>query len=324
MKLLDCAVASAALMVGALAFAADDAEYPSKPLRLIVPQSPGSATDALTRVFAPKLAEVLGQAVVIDNRAGAGGVLGADLAAKSPPDGYTVLIGATAWVTVAPHLYKKIPYDPIADFAPVSLFALGQHLLVVAASSGIRTSADLIAQMKARPNQLNMASAGVGSSSQLSGTLFMRLANVSAVHVPYKGAGQSVVAVIAGEADWTFTPLAGPLPHVRSGKLRALAVGGAERSPILPEVPTVAETVLPEFVTSSWFGVMLPKGASTAIVGKLNAAVVKAVQSADLRDQLLTQGAEPKTNSPAEFAQFVRMDLETTRKTAQLAGVVPE
>jgi tripartite-type tricarboxylate transporter receptor subunit TctC len=299
-------------------------EYPSRPIRVILPQSPGSATDVLARLVAPKLGEVLGQPLVIDNRAAAGGLVGAEVAAKSPPDGYTVLIGATAWINVAPHTHKNMPYDPLVDFIPVSLFALGQNLLVVNPSLPAHSLKDLIALMKEKPGQLNMASAGVASSSHLAGLLLTSLAEVRALHVPYKGAGASVLAVVSGEAHWTFTPMQGPLGQVRGGKLRPLAVGGVSRSPALPEVPTVAEAGIPEYFSGTWYGLMVPKGTPREIVDRLNAATRTTMELRETREQILNQGAEPKTNTPAEFARFVREEYERVGKAVKLAGLVAE
>ncbi|HYR35583.1 MAG TPA: tripartite tricarboxylate transporter substrate binding protein [Burkholderiales bacterium] len=299
-------------------------DYPSRPIRLILPQQPGSATDVLARLVAVKLGDTLGQPLVIENRIGAGGLLGAEAAAKAPPDGYTLLVGATAWITVAPHTYKTMPYDPLADFLPVSLFAVSQNLLAVNPSLPATSVKELVALMKAKPGELNMASAGVASSSHLAGLLLTSLADVRATHVPYKGAGASVLAVVSGEAQWTFTPMQGPLPHVRSGKLRALAVGGATRSPALPDVPTVAESGIPEYFSGTWYGLMAPKGTPPAIVERLNAATVKTMAVPEMREQIANQGADARTTTPPEFARFVRDEYERMAKVVKLAGLVPE
>ena len=299
-------------------------EYPSRPIRVILPQSPGSATDVLGRLVVPKLGEALGQPLVVDNRVGAGGLVGADAAAKSPPDGYTLLIGATAWITVVPHTQKNMPYDALADFVPVSLFAVSQNLLVVNPSLAAGSVKELVALMKAKPDQLNMASAGIASSSHLAGVLLTSLAGVRALHVPYKGAGGSVLAVVSGEAHWTFTPMQGPLGQVRAGKLRPLAVGGSSRSPALPDVPTVAEAGIPEYFSATWYGFMVPKGTPRDIVERLNAAMRTTMEGAQIREQILNQGAEAKTNTPAEFAAFVRDEYERMGKVVKLAGLVAE
>jgi tripartite-type tricarboxylate transporter receptor subunit TctC len=305
-------------------FSAQAQDYPSRPIRLILPQQPGSATDVLARLVAVKLGDTLGQPLVIDNRVGAGGLLGAEAAAKAPPDGYTLLVGATAWITVAPHTYKALPYDPLVDFLPVSLFAVSQNLLAVNPSLPASSVKELVALMKAKPGELNMASAGIASSSHLAGLLFTSLADVRAVHVPYKGAGASVLAVLSGEAHWTFTPMQGPLPNVRAGKLRALAVGGATRSPALPDVPTVAESGIAEYFSGTWYGVMAPKGTPLAIVERLHAATVKTMAAPEMREQIANQGADARTTSPAEFARFVRDEYERMAKVVKLAGLVPE
>jgi tripartite-type tricarboxylate transporter receptor subunit TctC len=299
-------------------------EYPSRPVRVVVPQSPGSATDVLLRLISPRLSEHLGQPVVIDNRAGAGGIVGADIAAKSAPDGYTLLVGATSWITVAPHTHKSLPYQPLIDLEPVALFCVGQNLLVVPVSSPIRSVSDLIEKMKAQPRAVNMASAGLASSSHLAGLLLTSLAGVEATHVPYKGAGQSVVAVISGEADWTFTPMQGPLPHVRAGKLRALAVGGADRSPSLPDLPTVAEAGLTGYFSGTWYGLMLPRGAPPKILERVRIAIASVVGAHDMREQLFAQGAEPKLVGPTEFARFIRDEHERIGQVVKLAGLKAE
>jgi tripartite-type tricarboxylate transporter receptor subunit TctC len=299
-------------------------QYPAKPLRLIVPQGPGSSSDIISRIVALKVGDLLGQQLIVDNRPGAGGILGADIAAKAAPDGYTLMLGATPWVTMAPYTYKNLSYDPLSDLLPVSLVAISPNLLVVNPSVRATTVKELVELMRAKPDQLNMASAGVGSASHLAGALLNAMAGVSAVHVPYKGAGQSVIAVVSGEAEWTFTPMSGPLPHVRSGKLRPIAVGGAIRSPILPDVPTVAEAGLPGYNSGLWFGIMVPKGTPRPNVDRLNLAVVKAVQSQDVRDQLAAQGADPVSGTPEEYARFIREDYETIGRVVKSAGIKPE
>lgn len=307
-----------------VALAQDAGDYPNRPVRVIIPQSTGSATDVLGRIVAPRLSEALGQPIVIDNRAGAGGLLGAEAAARATPDGYTLLVGATAWITVAPHTYKKMPYDPLVDFAPVALFAVGQNLLVVTPSFPASNVRELIALMKEKPGSINMASAGVGSSSHLAGLLLTTLAGVSATHVPYKGAGPSVTAVMAGEANWTFTPMQGPLGQVRAGKLRPLAVGANTRSPVLPDVPTVAEAGLPEYYSATWYGLMAPRGTPRPIIDRIHAATVKALAASELKDQLLNQGAEPRSSTPEELGRFVRDEYERIGRMAKAAGITAE
>ncbi|MBW8905046.1 MAG: tripartite tricarboxylate transporter substrate binding protein, partial [Betaproteobacteria bacterium] len=280
----------AALVLALIANIAGAQDYPSKPIRLILPQSPGSATDVLARLIAPRMSEALGQPLLIDNRAGAGGIVGAETAAKSPPDGYTVLVGASAWITVSPHTYKKLNYDPLTDLAPVSLFAISQVLLVVNPSLPAGNVRELVALMKAKPDQLNMASAGIGSTSHLAGVLLTSVTDTRALHVPYKGAGGSIGAVVANEAHWTFTPMQGPLAFVRAGRLRALAVGGSSRSSALPDVPTVAESGYPDYELTSWYGWLVPRGTPAAVVDRLHAATVAVMGSAEVREQVMNQG----------------------------------
>ena len=299
-------------------------DYPSKPIRVILPQTPGSATDVLTRLVAPKMGEALGQPLVIDNRAGAGGIVGAEAAAKAPPDGYTLLVGASAWITVSPHTYKKLAYDPLADLVPVSLFASSQVLLVVNPALPAATVPELVALMKAKPNALNMASAGVGSTSHLAGVLFTAVTDTKALHVPYKGAAGSVTATMSGEAQWTFTPMQGPLAFVRAGKLRALAVGGTSRSAALPDVSTVAEAGYPDYDLTSWYGWLVPRGTPGTVVERLHGATISAMSSPELREQVMNQGAEPKTSTPAEFARFVRDEYTRIGRVVKLAGVTAE
>lgn len=298
-----------------------DTNYPTKPIRIIIPQSSGSATDSLIRLIAPKLTEQLGQSLILENRLGAGGIIGADTVAKAAPDGYTLLIGATSWITIAPHVYPKLSYDPIKDFSPISLFAVGQNVLAVPANSPYTSLKDLVSQMKAQPNILNMASAGIGSTSHLAGVMLTSLAGVSAVHVPYKGAGPSVMSLLSGESQWVFTPMQGPIALIRSGKLRALAVGGSVRSAILPDVPTVKESDISGYDMRNWYGLLAPAGTSKAIIDKLNTAIVRAVQTSDIREQFAGQGSEPTTNSASEFTQFIREETARMASVVKTAGV---
>lgn len=298
-----------------------DNNYPTKPIRIIIPQSSGSATDSLIRLIAPKLTEQLGQSLILENRLGAGGIIGADTVAKAAPDGYTLLIGATSWITIAPHVYPKLSYDPIKDFSPISLFAVGQNVLAVPANSPYTSLKDLVSQMKAQPNILNMASAGIGSTSHLAGVMLTSLAGVSAVHVPYKGAGPSVMSLLSGESQWVFTPMQGPIALIRSGKLRALAVGGSVRSAILPDVPTVKESDISGYDMRNWYGLLAPAGTSKAIIDKLNTAIVRSVQTSDIREQFAGQGSEPTTNSASEFTQFIREETARMASVVKTAGV---
>ena len=298
-----------------------ETNYPSKPIRIIIPQSSGSATDTLIRLIAPKLTEQLGQALILENKLGAGGIIGADYVAKSAPDGYTLLIGATSWITIAPHVYSKLSYDAQKDLAPISIFAVGQNVLAVAATSPFMNVKDLVTSMKTNPNSLNMASAGIGSTSHLAGEMLTSMANVSAVHVPYKGAGPSVMSLLSGESQWVFTPMQGPIALIRSGRLRALAVGGNVRSAILPDVPTVKEAGIEGYEMKNWYGLLAPAGTPKAIIDKLNAAIVKVVSTTEIKEQFYAQGSEPTSNSPQEFSQFIREETERMSKLVKKAGI---
>ena len=314
-----------ALTLGALAspVGAQDAarDFPHKPIRLIMPNAPGSSNDVLGRLLAVKLGDLAGQQVVIDNRAGAGGTMGVETAAHAVPDGYTLVSASSATHSIAPHVYARLGYDVNRDFTPISLFVITQNLLAVHPAVPVKSVAEFIGYAKAKPGQLNMASAGAGSTSHLAGVMFTTLAGINSVHVPYKGGGPSVAATVAGEAQWVFTPIAGPLPHVKSGRLRALAVGGVRRSPSAPEIPTVAESGLPGYNSSGWNGIMGPRGMPQTVVARLHEAIVKALTAGDLREQFAIQGAETISNTPAQFAQHIRDEYVRFGRAVKDAGL---
>ena len=313
------ATLSAQLVFGASTDAARD--YPNRPIRYILPGGPGSSADVFSRILTQKLSEILGQQVVVDSRPGAGGMLGIDIASKSAPDGYTIARGNLPGLAIAPHVYKKMPYDALKDLLPVSLTDTSHNLLVVPVAMPVNTMGELIVLLKSKPDQLMMASAGVASGAHLAGLLFTTMAGVRSLHVPYKAAAPAVISVVSGESHWTFTSIGAPLPHVRSGRLRALAVGGDKRAIPFPEVPTAAEAGLPGYFSMGWAGVVVPKGTPVAIITKLNAAIGKALNAPDLREQFLTQGAEPLPGTPDEFARFIRADYERIAKLAKVAGL---
>ena len=312
-----------ALMAASMAAVAQDAaqNFPHKPIRLIMPNAPGSSNDVLSRLLAIKVGELLGQQVVIDNRAGAGGTLGVETAAHAAPDGYTLVAASSATHSIAPHVYARLGYDVNRDFTPISLFVITQNLLTVHPALPARSVQEFIAYAKAKPGQLNMASAGAGSTSHLAGVMLTSLAGISSVHIPYKGGGPSVAAVVAGEAQWAFTPIAGPLPHVKSGRLRALAVGGTQRSPVAPDIPTVAESGLPGYNSSGWNGIVGPAGLPQPVVVKLHAAIVKSLASNDLKELFAAQGAETFSNTPEQFAKHIRDEYVRFGKAVKDAGV---
>ena len=294
------------------------ASYPSRPIRYILPNAPGSNADLFTRVIAKHLGDVLGQQVIVDSRPGAGGMLGIDIASKATPDGYTIARGNLPALAVAPHVYRKMPYDALADLVPVSLTDKGQNLLAVHLSVPATNVKELIALLKAKPEQYAMASAGIGSGGHLAGALFTTMVGVHPLHVPYKSAGASILSVVANESQWTFTPIGAPLPHVRSGKLRALAVSEDKRAPQLPDVPTAAEAGVPGYYSTSWAGIVVPKGTPAAIVTRLNAAVVKVLNSPEVRQQFINQGGEAAPSTPEEFGRFIRADYERVGKLAKV------
>jgi tripartite-type tricarboxylate transporter receptor subunit TctC len=300
---------------------ADD--YPSRPIRLIIPFPPGGSNDVVGRIVANQLGQKLGQTVFVDNRAGAGGVVGSDVAAKSAPDGYTLLIISIAHV-VDPFIYKTEPYDPIKDFAPVAILATGTNVLTVNPGVPVHSVKDLIDLAKAKPGFLNYASAGIGSFQNLSGELFKLLAGVDIVHVPYKGGGPSMLAVIAGEAQAMFSSIVQTVPSIQSGRLRALATGGAQRSPILPDLPTIAEAGVPGYVASDWWGILAPAGTPAPIIDKLHGAIEEVLRSDETMKGLDAQGAVPLHMSTAEFAAYIKDEMSKWGPIVQKAGMKAE
>ena len=310
----------AALAVMAPAWAQAATAYPSKPIRLLVGFPPGGSTDILSRQVGVRLAESLGQQVVIDNRAGAAGNLASELVARGNPDGYTLLMATVSSHGINPGLYKKVPYDPVSDFAPVTLIASYPLILAVNPAVPVKNVKELIALAKGKPGALRFGSSGNGSPGHLSGEIFKNMAGIDIVHVPYKGGAPSTLAVLSGEVQITFATLPGAMPHIKSGKLNGPAVTTAKRSPALPEVPTIAESGLPGFDISSWAGLMAPAGTPKSVVLMLNAATVKALASHDMRERLAGEGAEPVGNTPEQFAAFVKAELAKWAQAIKQAG----
>ena len=279
-------------------------DYPSKPIRFIIANGTGTSVDTLARVIAARFSEELGKQMVCDNRGGAGGIIGAEIAARSAPDGYTVLISSTGMQVITPQIYKKLSYEPLKDFTPISMFAITQNIMVVNPTLPINSVKELIAYAKANPGKLNMSNAGSGFQSHLAGVLFTYMTGIDVQHVPYKG-GTSLLAVIGNESQFTIAPAPAAMGHVRSGRLRLLAVGGEKRSPTLPEVPTIAEAGVPGYVSTGWAGLMAPKGLSRPILDKLHATLVKVIGNPTTRELLERQGGEPMTSTGAEMAKFI-------------------
>ncbi|HEV8645333.1 MAG TPA: tripartite tricarboxylate transporter substrate binding protein [Burkholderiales bacterium] len=308
-------------MFGAfVAGAALPQDYPSRPIRIIVPFPAGGTADLLARQIGQTMSEALRQQVVIENRTGAGGNIGADLAAKSKPDGYTLLMGTVSTHAINPNLYPRIPYDPVKDFAPVTMVAKMPNLLVVHPSVPAKNVAELIALAKARPGALAFASAGNGTSQHLSGELFKKMAGVDMIHVPYKGNAPAVTDLVGGQVQVMFDNIPVSLQQVRAGKLRPLAVTGPLRSPVLPGLPTLAEAALPGYSITSWFGLYVPSGTSPQIIERLNREANKALANAQFRRRLSDQGIEPAGGTPGQFADFMRAELVKWGKIVRESG----
>ena len=295
--------------------------YPAKAIRMVVPFPPGGTTDILARVAGQKITEATGQTVIVDNRAGAGGNIGTEMVAKAPPDGYTLLADPGSTLTINPSLFSKLPFDTLKDFAPVTIIAAVPNLLVVHPSLPVRNVKELIALAKARPGQLNYASTGAGQSTHLSMELFKFAAGIDMTHIPYKGSSPALVDLLAGQVPLMFDNMPSSLPHVQANKLRALAVSTLKRSPALPALPTVAESGLPGFEVSVWFGVLAPAGTPRDIVTRLNSIIVKALASADTRERLAGQGAEPIGNTPEEFTAQMQRDLVKWAQVVKNANI---
>jgi tripartite-type tricarboxylate transporter receptor subunit TctC len=318
------AVVAALAAASSAAFAADSArDYPNHPIRMIVPNAPGSSVDTLGRIFAQALTNVSGQQVVIDNRAGAGGTLGMEIGKNSNPDGYTVISASTAAMTIAPHIYSKLPFDPVRDYEFVSLFGITPNVLVVTPSLQPKSVKELIEYCRGKNGEVNMASAGPGSQSHLAGVLFMSIAKFQALHVPYKGGGASVAAVVAGESQWTITPAPAGAGLMRSGKLRAIAHSLPKRDPLLGDLPSIAETV-PGYEYSGWNGLLAPKATPRPVLDKLRSLLVKATQTPELRKAFEQQLTQVHTNTPAEFRAFVSKELKEMGPVVKTAGLKVE
>lgn len=294
--------------------------YPSKPIRLIVPFPPGGTTDVVARLVAAKISAAWGEQVVTDNRPGAGGTIGTEIAAKSPADGYTILMGSITTHAVNPALYKKLNFDPIKDFTPVVLAVSSPQLLVVHPSVPAKNAREFIALAKSKPGQLNYASAGAGTSPHLTFELFKSAAGIDVVHIPYKGTGPAITELVGGQVQAMITGVVALMPHVKSQKLRALAVTSAKRVEAIPDVPTLEESGLKNFDVSSWFGFFVPAGTPKPIVAKLNAEVRKVLAMPDVRERLFGLGADPAGDTPEEFAHYVKSEMERWGKVVRATG----
>jgi tripartite-type tricarboxylate transporter receptor subunit TctC len=282
-------------------------DYPNRPVRVILPTPAGSTPDVTARLVAPALSKVLGQQLVLDNRSGAGGMIAAELAAKAVPDGYTLSVGTPGALAIMPHM-RPVPYDSLRDFAPIGLISIGPFLLITHPSVPVRSVKDLIALAKAKPGQLNYASAGNGVANHLAMELFKQMTSVNIVHVPYKGAPQAVTDVLGGQMHMMFNSIAPVLPHVRAERVRTLGIASPKRSPQLPDVPTIAEAGVPGYEATTWTGVVAPVGMPRAIVMRLNAEINKMVASPSFKDRVAPLGSEPMGGTPEQFRDFIRSE----------------
>lgn len=318
------AIAAACILHQGTATAADAAQaYPSRPVRLIIAQTTGTSVDTLCRVLAVKLGEELGQQIVADNRGGAGGTIGAEIAAHAAPDGHTLLATSTGVQVISPQIYKKLNYQPIRDFAQISLFAVTQNLLVVNPGLPVNSVKELMAHARANPGKLNMSNAGAGFQSHLAGLLFTHMTGINVLHVPYKG-GASLIAVMGNEAQFTIAPGPAVLGHVRAGRLRALATGGEKRSPLTPDLPTIIEAGVPGYVSTGWAGLMAPKATPKRILDQLHASIVKVVNDPVTRDMIERQGGDPVTSTPAEFTRFIGQEYARFSQAISIAKLKVE
>jgi len=298
--------------------------WPAKPMRIVIAQAPGSATDVISRVVANPLAESLGQPIVIDARPGAGGVLGTEVAARSAPDGYTLFMGNNSTHGSNPAVYAKLPYDAVKDFAPVSFVASVPYVLVVDPKLPVKTVSEFIALAKSSPGKMNYASAGNGSTHHFCGELLKSMTGIDMQHIPYKGSGPGIAALLGGEVSMMFSNVADIGSQIKAGKVRALAVTAVKRASTLPEVPTMAEAGLPDFVVTSWFGLLVPAGTPAAIVARLNAETVKVLGRADVKATLAAQGLEVAPSSPEAFAAHIQSEIARFTRIARAAGIKAE
>jgi tripartite-type tricarboxylate transporter receptor subunit TctC len=295
--------------------------YPDKPVRLIVPLSAGSAVDTLARIPAQKLGELWGQQIVVDNRVGANGIIGTEAAAKAPPDGYTLLLTNDAALATSPALYPKLPYDPVRDFAPITLAASIPVILVVHSSFPATTVSELVKEAKARPRQIHYASGGNGSAQHVPMEMFKQAAGIDLVHVPYKGLVPALNDVVGGQVPVMFVGMSGAVPHVKAGRIRALAIGSAKRSAAMPELPTMHEAGVAGFDYAAWAGFLAPAGTPAAIIEKLNSDLAKVLGLPEVRDKLAALGFEVQPGRPAEFGALIRREMAKVAKVVKDAGI---
>jgi tripartite-type tricarboxylate transporter receptor subunit TctC len=315
-------LATAGVLLALTAPAAAQADYPNRPVRLIIPFPPGGSNDVVGRMIGTQLGEKLGKQVVVDNRGGAGGVIGTELASKAPADGYTLLVISLAHA-VNPSLYK-LPYDPIKAFAPVGIMASGPNVVAVNPQLPVKSVKELVDLAKQKPGEIQYASAGVGSFQHLGGELFKLEAKVNMLHVPFKGGGPSMIDVIAGHTKVVFSSLVQTTPHIKSGKLRAIGVGSKTRNPVLPDVPTVAESGVPTYEAVNWWGIVAPAGTPQPIIDKLHAMLTQVQDNADVQKQFANEGASVVKMSSADFGKFIQTETEKWQRVVKEGGIKAE
>jgi tripartite-type tricarboxylate transporter receptor subunit TctC len=294
--------------------------YPAKPIRIIAPSGAGGPVDVICRLVSQGLSEMVGQQVIVDNRVGAAGLIGTELVVKSAPDGYTLLFGFSGPLAIVPHLNPNTPYDPLKDLVAVSQVAAAPYVLIVHPSVPASSVKQLVALAKARPGKLNFSSGGSGVGIHMAGELFKATAGVRILHVPYKGAAPAMTALMAGEVDMMFNGVSPALPHIRAGRVRALAVGGDKRSPLLPELPTIAESGL-AFNTTGWYGVLAPRGTPQSIVTRLQGELVRALNTPAIKDQFSKQGVESVGSTPEQFSALIRREFDQWARVIKAAGL---
>ena len=295
-------------------------QYPTRPVRFVVAAGPGGATDGLARAIGERLAPAWMQQIVYDNRPGAGGIIAGEVVARASPDGYTLLFSTSAAIAVSVSLYRKIPYDPVRDFAPIALIATQPYMLIAHPAS-VSSVSELISTAKARPGHIGFAHTGAGTGTHLAGELFMRAAQVKLLSVPYKSIGASITAVVSGEVPLTFTSVSSAYAQAKAGRARALAVTGRTRSPAAPEVPTMAEAGLPNYVTGNWYGVLAPPGTPRVLVSRLNGEMNAILRQPETKERLIKQGYEPAGTSPEDFGRFIRSEIAVYAALVKAAGI---
>lgn len=300
------------------------AEYPVRPIRMIVANAPGSTSDIFGRLAFNRMSEILRQQIVVDNRPGAGGVIGADVASRALPDGYTLGTFTAAVLTIAPHVQKKVPYHPVDSFAPISLFVRTQTALCITPSLPVQTIQEFIALGKSRKGQLNLASAGVGSTSHLGGLMFASMAGIQTSHVPYKGGGPAMAAIAQGESQWILGPLGTAMSHVKAGRIRCLATAGEARAVASPELPTIAESGLPGFQYTGWNSVLAPANTPRPVIARINATMKQTLESPDIRQLFLAQGEEPAYTTTEQLAALIKSDYKVMGAMVTKAGITAQ